>query len=167
MFEAGSASFGRSPGQAGRPAPRHGRGRRPQLVVRAAAAAGELEEAEAALAALERSAAPVGTAPMLGSLWLAHGAVLRARGRAPEAADAHLKAATPFAAAGATFDAAQARLQQAGALRAAGRTEEAEAVAGQARALLGHLDPPAASGVTVREREVLRLLASGRFGLPG
>jgi DNA-binding CsgD family transcriptional regulator len=132
------------------------------LVVRAAAAAGEVAEAEVALGELERAIALIGTDPMLGSLWHARGVVLQARGRAGEAANAHGKAAALLSAAGATFDAAQARLAQAEALRADGRREAAETAAAEARRLVRGLRQPAAvANVSARELEVLRLLASG------
>ena len=131
-----------------------------ELLVRGRLELDQRDEAFEAVAALERLAADVGTAPL-------RAAALFARGlfeRSPELLD---DAVVLYGECGATYEAAQARLELGRVLREHGRAEEAVKVEEAARGALRKLgaptpDPePERQLLTGREREVLRLLARG------
>jgi ATP/maltotriose-dependent transcriptional regulator MalT len=151
-----------------------------ELLVRARAARGELEEAAAALAELQEVAALVGTAPLRAAAELAEATLAAAAGDHGRARTLLEDAVDCFERSGAPYEAAQARIELATSLAALGRAEDAEREASaalesllelgaegdvaRARALLS---TPAGDGSTLladltpREREVLSLLAEG------
>ena len=141
-----------------------------ELRVRARLALGDRASAQRAVEELERTAAEVGTAPLRAAALLARGRLDVAAD--PEAARSALEDAVDlYLECGARYEAAHARLELAGALRALGREDDAagaESATRQALAALGAPAPKpgragaAASLLTAREREVLRLLAQGR-----
>ncbi|MDX6627850.1 MAG: hypothetical protein QOH00_96, partial [Gaiellales bacterium] len=107
-----------------------------------------------------------GTAPLRAAALLARGRV--AAETTPAAARSALEdAADLYAACGARYEAAQVRLELAGVLRALGRGADADAAAAAGRSALVELGAPPPSTdagralLTLREREVLRLLAQG------
>ena len=144
-----------------------------ELLVRARVARGELEEASAALAALQELERLVGTEPLRAAAELAEGVLEAARGEHERARTLLEDAADRFQRIGAPFESAQARLELATSLAASGRAEPAEreataalrrllelgakAEADRARRLL----EPTRARITPREREVLALLAEG------
>jgi len=157
------------------------------LVVRAHAAAGDLETARTALAELNGIATLVGTAPLRAEASLAAGYVALAEKQSDEARR-HLEDAVDlFLQSGAPFEVARARLELARALgtlgRAAAAREEAqraidlwselhaELEIARARAVLASFDAVAPSpaekssaaqaGLSGREIEVLKLVADG------
>jgi DNA-binding NarL/FixJ family response regulator len=155
------------------------------LVVRAHAAAGELEGARTALAELSTIATLVGTTPLRAEASLAAGYVALA-GKHPDEARRHLEDAVDlFLQSGAPFEVARARLELARSLSALGRAaaarEEAqraidlwselhaELEISRARALLASFETLApapseksrAAGLSRREIEVLKLVADG------
>ena len=137
-----------------------------ELAVRARLALREEQGAREALGELEHTAAAVGTAPL-------RAAALLARGRvdspgAPQAARPALEDAVDlYRRCEAPYEAAQAQLELAAVLDALGRDDEAAVADADARAVLAGLGAPAPRlrghrpRLTVREREVLRLLAQG------
>lgn len=157
-----------------------------EVLVRARAARGALEEADSALSELEGVAAELGTPPVRGSAHLA-GGVLASTRDDPETARCLLEdAADLFAAAGCPFESAGARVELARVLRGAGRDEAARREARTALDLYERLgavgwaerarklcegpdatvrdggdSPPPDSPLTPRQIEVLRLVARG------
>jgi ATP/maltotriose-dependent transcriptional regulator MalT len=131
-----------------------------ELVVRARLELDETDAATDAVEELEHIAATVGTAPL-------RAAALLARGRLDGSVASLEDAADLYDECGASHDAAHARLELAGALRAGNRHDEAAAAEAHARAALRALGAPAPAAhaerslLTRREREVLRLLATG------
>jgi DNA-binding NarL/FixJ family response regulator len=138
-----------------------------ELVVQASLAVGERTRAEEAAGELERIADHGGTAPLSAAALLARGRVTAEA--APAAARSALEDAIDlYVACGARYEAAHARLDLADVLYTLGRDADADAVASVARSALVALGAarPAPRQrralLTVREREVLRLLAKGR-----
>jgi DNA-binding NarL/FixJ family response regulator len=133
-----------------------------ELLVRARAAAGDLDGAAAALAALRDVERAVGTAPLRACADVAEAALAAARGDHDRARVLLEDAIDAYD--GAPFEAAQARLALASSLAALGRPEAAEREAAAARKRLRELGAPGTPPLpelTPREREVLALLAEG------
>ena len=158
-----------------------------ELMARAQTARGDVDAAEEALNELRDIAGRVQTAPFLGWTFAASGTVSAARGAHDDARRELEDAVYQFDKSGAPFEAGRARVELARALRALGRTpnaaEEAqmaldafrrlgaEREADRAVALLAELGAAAApassstadpAGLTARERDILRLIASGK-----
>lgn len=150
------------------------------LLARASAALGDAVTADASLAELSRLATAQGADPVLGSAAYARGAVASAAGDDDRARVAFEDAIRHYHRAGAPFEESLARLALARLLRAADRTADAVrhgetahrtlAELGAARAAqaaqdllheLGHGGPATSGALTVREREVLALVAEG------
>jgi ATP/maltotriose-dependent transcriptional regulator MalT len=154
-----------------------------ELLVRARAALGELEAAEAGCAELERIGAELGTPYVRGRTRLVAGQVAAARGDHEHARRACEDAVDLLEVAGAAHETALARLELARALAALGRDEAAAAETRTARDAFARLGAErdvarvdaAVSGdgqvregerrslgeLTARELEVLRLVAQG------
>ena len=138
-----------------------------ELLARARAATGDATGARAAVADLARDADRLATQYMRGRSALVTADVLVVAGDHDAARRAAEDAIDLFAASSAPFDAARARLVRARALAALGRADHAEVEAGAARealALLGAVPPSKGAGaadLTVREVEILRLVADG------
>jgi ATP/maltotriose-dependent transcriptional regulator MalT len=157
------------------------------LVVRAHAAAGDLEGARTALAELNTIATLVGTVPLRAAASLGAGYVALAD-KHPDEARRHLEDAVDlFLQSGAPFEVARARIELARALGALGRVAaardeaqraidllselHAELEISRARAVLASFDAVAPSpsekssaaqaGLSAREIEVLKLVADG------
>jgi ATP/maltotriose-dependent transcriptional regulator MalT len=153
-----------------------------EVLVRARVARGDLEQAAAALEALDELGRLVGTAPLRAEADLAAGILAAASGDHERARSLLEDAVDCFHSCGAPYEAAEARIELATSLVALGRVDDAAgeaAVAGEvlvelgaesgaerARQLLsrsirrdGHGSPT--PEVTHRERQVLRLLCSG------
>jgi LuxR family transcriptional regulator, maltose regulon positive regulatory protein len=151
-----------------------------ELLVRARTARGELDEADAALAALREVERSVGTAPLRACTDLAEAIAAAGRGDHDRARPLLEDAVDRFERTGGVFEAAEGRIELATTLLALGRADAAgrEAAAALERALnlgaatlaararrvadacTGGPRSPGAE-VTPREREVLRLLAEG------
>ncbi len=135
-----------------------------ELLVRARAAAGDLDGAAAALASLREVEREVGTAPLRACADIAEGMLAAARGDHDRARVLLEDAVDCFTRDGAPFEAAQARLALAASLAALGRGDAAEREAASARERLRELAAsatPPLPELTPREREVLVLLAEG------
>ncbi len=133
-----------------------------QLLVRAAAGLGTIQEAQAAMDELETRGLRVTTDCVMGATWLARGALLRARGEPDQSASAYAEAACLFVRARAPFEAAHAQLAQAAALREAGDAAEAQRLAHQAGEQLQRLrESNRGEWLSPREQEVVGLLAGG------
>jgi ATP/maltotriose-dependent transcriptional regulator MalT len=150
-----------------------------EVMVRARAAAGDVDGAAADLDELGAIAAAVGTRPLLAALRLGEGLVAAASGDQVAARQRLEDAVDLFAAAGASFDLARARLELARVLDALGspdaaarevelavrRLEEigAPVEAARARDLLAaaRRTAPREGPLTPRELEVLRLVSQG------
>jgi DNA-binding NarL/FixJ family response regulator len=145
-----------------------------ELMVRAQAQRGDLDGAAAALEALRGLERLVGTAALRATRELAEGRVAAASGEHERARTLLEDAVDRFERCCAPFEAADARTELAATLLALGRADAAEREAAAARDTLAELGarpapaasglgapPPAASGLTPRERDVLRLLADG------
>ena len=135
-----------------------------ELLVRARAAAGDLDSAAAALAELREVEREVGTDPLGAYADIAEAALAAARGEHDHARVLLEDAVDAFTRAGAPFEAAQARLALADSLAALGRGEAAARESAAARERLRELGAPATlplPELTPREREVLALLAEG------
>jgi DNA-binding NarL/FixJ family response regulator len=146
-----------------------------ELLVRAHAAAGDLDDAATALKALRDVERLVGTAPMRASADLAEGVLHAARGDHEHARPLLEDAVDRFEASGAPFEAALARIELADALTALGRGDAAAREASAARDALDSLGAKAEAeragrllagderldGITPRERDVLALVARG------
>jgi DNA-binding NarL/FixJ family response regulator len=159
-----------------------------ELLVRAQAAAGNLDGARTALAELTAVAALVTTAPLLAATRLASGWVAMASGNPDQARRDFEDAVDQFLKSNAPYEVARARIELARALAALDRVDDAALEArraievltelkaalemSRAQMLLGTLarsttdgETPAAprkdSGLTGRELEVLRLVADG------
>ncbi|MFI5313088.1 MAG: LuxR C-terminal-related transcriptional regulator [Candidatus Dormibacteria bacterium] len=133
-----------------------------QLIVRAAAALGDIETAAGAFDELEKAASTISTDSACAAVWLARAALLGARGDAEACAAACAQAARLFTSARAPFEAARAMLAQADALRNGGHDDAATRLARQAREQLEKLGHPGSDRLlSRREREVLVLLAQG------
>ena len=135
------------------------------LLVRAHAAAGDLDGAAEALAALREVERLVGTAPLRACADAAEGVLAGAKGEHDRARVLLEDAVDAFTRSGAPFEATQARLALAATLTALGRTEAGEREAAAARERLRELGggpaAPPLPELTPREREVLSLLAEG------
>jgi LuxR family transcriptional regulator, maltose regulon positive regulatory protein len=155
-----------------------------EVMVRAKAAAGEAEAANAHLTELRSIAHAVGTGPLRASLSLCEGLVAEAAGDQEKAREGLEDAVELFAASGASFELARTRLELARVHASLGRQESAvreatlalrhldeigaTAEAARARELLGSLGAPAKAHtpsrdqlLTPRELEVLRLVSEG------
>jgi LuxR family transcriptional regulator, maltose regulon positive regulatory protein len=155
-----------------------------EVMVRAKAAAGEIEAASAYLTELRAVADAVGTRPLRASLYLCEGLVAAAAGDQDEARERLEDAVELFSASGASFELGRARLELARLLAALGREEAAvreatlalkgldeigaTAEAARARSLLASLGAapraraaPRDQLLTPRELEVLRLVSEG------
>jgi DNA-binding NarL/FixJ family response regulator len=145
-----------------------------ELLVHARIANGDLVEASVALAALRDVARVVGTEPLRAVADRAEGMLAAARGEHDRARTLLEDAVDRFERAEAPYEAARARIELATSLVALGRADagaQATAAAGtlselgaatdaaRARQLVGAGEP--LPELTVREREVLRLLADG------
>jgi LuxR family maltose regulon positive regulatory protein len=157
-----------------------------ELLVRARAASGTVEEARTALAELQEIASHVGTEPLRASASFAEGLVAAAEGDHEGARRRLEDAVDLFDRSGAPFETAGVRLALARSLVALGHTAAAEQEiraaartlrmmgapesAARAVALLAEITSPprertsrraSASGLTERELDVLRLVAEG------
>ena len=159
-----------------------------ELLVRAHATAGNLDEARTALAELSGISAMVPTVPLKASASLAAGWVAMAADAADEARRHFEDAVDRFLQSNAPYEVARARIELARALAALGRVDaavmeaqraidvltelKAELEISRARRLIESLtgdgagtEPPprprSDSGLTARELEVLRLVANG------
>jgi LuxR family maltose regulon positive regulatory protein len=151
-----------------------------ELLVRALAARGELEQAHVALAELREIERLVGTAPLRACADLADGVLSTAAGDHEHARVLLEDALDGFERSGAPFEAAEARIELATALIGLGRSDSAVREATAARDRLRELGADAAAEraagivgastpghdallpqLTPREREVLGLLAEG------
>ena len=135
-----------------------------ELLVRARAAARDLEGAATALATLRDVEREVGTELLRACADLAEGVLSAAEGEHDRARVLLEDAVDTFTRSGAPFEAAQARLALAASLAALGRRDAAERESAAARERLRELGAPAAPPLpelTPREREVLALLAEG------
>jgi LuxR family transcriptional regulator, maltose regulon positive regulatory protein len=155
-----------------------------EVMVRAKAAAGEMEAAGAYLTELRAVADAVGTRPLRASLNLCEGLVAAAAGDQDEARERLEDAVELFAASGASFELGRARLELARVLASLGREDAAvreatlalrgldeigaTAEAARARELLASLGAapraraaPRDQLLTPRELEVLRLVSEG------
>lgn len=150
-----------------------------ELLARAAAAAGDLPRARAALAELSAIADRIATDPLRAAAAACGGALAAAAGDHEAARVALEDAVRCYRRSGAPFEESRSRLALAGALAALGRradaareaTASAQALrrlgaareAARAGALARELDGghAAAPALTPREREVLRLVARG------
>ena len=134
------------------------------LVVQAAVAAAELDDADSALRELRELAAAIDTTPLRSAADLAEG--LLAAGRDDHARAQRLleDAVDGYERSGAPYEAAQARIALATTLTALGRADRAgeeTAAAAEVIRALGVETEVEAAPVTPREREVLALLAEG------
>ena len=154
-----------------------------EVIVRARADHGELQEAATAAASLRATAERANTAPMRASAVVAEGLLAMARGDHDAARRALEDGVDAFARAGAQFEASTARLDLARAMAAMGRLDSAvtearlalrdfeslgaEGQADRARHVIQQLaaDPGTSAvgmiSITPREREVLELVARG------
>jgi LuxR family transcriptional regulator, maltose regulon positive regulatory protein len=135
------------------------------LMVRAAVAGGDMASARVAADEIAVIAAACPNAPLRAAALLAAGRVAVAAAEAATACPLLEDASDLFGAAGARYDAALARLELASVLRVLGRdgpAARAEARARKALEELGARAPDArVGGLSVRETEVLRLVARG------
>jgi LuxR family maltose regulon positive regulatory protein len=151
-----------------------------ELLVRARAARGELEDAVAALEELRAIVGGVGTRPLQAGADLAEGVLAAAQGEHQLARRLLEDAVDGFERGGAPYEEAQARLELAASLTALGRDDAASREAGAALARLlelgavdgaerarrilaacGRAPAPGLPDITPREADVLRLLAEG------
>jgi ATP/maltotriose-dependent transcriptional regulator MalT len=135
-----------------------------EVMVRANAAAGEIEAANAHLEELRAVADAVGTRPMNATLNLCEGLVAAATGDQDEARERLEDAVELFSASGASFELGRARLELAGVLGSLGREE---AAVREATLALRHLDEIGAVAEAARTREVLARLGAPPAGRPG
>lgn len=135
--------------------------------VEAAIASGRLEDAVAAVAELEETAAAWATSGLQAMAASARGTVLLAEGRAEEALGVLSDACRRWQELGATYDAAGVCGRLAEAYRALGDEASAAEETALAEGIFERLGlhrpaSGAPDGLTAREREVLALLAQGR-----
>ena len=135
--------------------------------VETALAAGRIEEADAAAAELEETAASWGTSGLRAMASAARGAVRLEQGRAEEALPTLSDACRRWQELGAAYDAARACTRLADAYRALGDEESAAAETALAEAAYERLGtrrprPKPPDGLTERECEVLALVAEGK-----
>lgn len=135
--------------------------------VEAAVAAGWIEEADSAATELEETAARWATSGLQAMAACARGTVLLASDHAGEALHPLSEACRHWQALGARYDAASAGRRLAEAYHAIGDAESATAEAALAEATFEALGPgrpaqQAPDGLTMRECEVLALVAEGR-----
>lgn len=142
-----------------------------ELLVRAGLGLGDREAAAAAVSELRSIADEVASDALRAPAMLAEGLLAAAAGDHEPARRRFEDAVDLYERTGAPFDAARARLELARTLRALKRypaaQEEAHAGARALRELGAALEAeaaagPSADGLTLRERDVLRLLAQGR-----
>ena len=135
-----------------------------ELLVRARAAAGRLDEARAALEPLRELARLAATAPLLAAADHAEGTLAAAQGDHERARRALGDAVDGFERSGAPYEAAQARGELAASLAELGEHEPAAREVAAARRTLNELGgghDAEELPITPREREVLALLAEG------
>jgi LuxR family transcriptional regulator, maltose regulon positive regulatory protein len=138
-----------------------------ELMVRARARRGELDEAGTALEALRELEQLIGTDAVRAARELAEGRVAAAAGEHERARKLIEDAVDRFERCGAPFEVAEARAELAATMLALGRADAAGREEAAARDVLlelgaGRADAaPPLPGLTPREREVLRLLADG------
>jgi DNA-binding CsgD family transcriptional regulator len=138
-----------------------------EILIRARAVRGELDEARASLETFDELTRLADTEAMSAARELARGRVAGAAGEHEQARIHFEDAVDRFESVGATFDAAEARGELAASLRALGRADAAAREAEAARAAmreLGAAPVPANAPLrplTPREHDVLRLLAAG------
>jgi DNA-binding NarL/FixJ family response regulator len=135
--------------------------------VETAVAAGRLQDADAAAAELEETAATYATSGLEGMAASARGAVLLAYGRAEEALPVLAEAYRDWQELGAPYEAARACILLAEAYRALGDGESAASEEALAKATFERLGArwsasEAPDGLSARECEVLALVAEGR-----
>jgi len=161
---------------------RTGRAALVELAVRARAGSGDGEEAAAHLAELERIAANVGTDPLRASASAARATLAAARGDHRAAALGFEEAADLYLRSGAPFEEGRTRLELAAELARVGQRDRARREAAEAAEALRRLgaagaaargdalvtelsepEPPrpAATPLTPRQLEILRLVARG------
>jgi LuxR family transcriptional regulator, maltose regulon positive regulatory protein len=128
-----------------------------EVMVRAKAAAGEIEAAGAYLAELRAAADAVGTRPLRASLNLCEGLVAAAAGDHEEARERLEDAVELFAASGASFELGRARLELARVLASLSR---GEAAVREATVALRGLDEIGATAEAARVRELLANLGA-------
>ena len=136
-------------------------------VVEIALAAGRLEDAAAAESELAATAARYATSGLEATAATARGAVLLAEGRAADALPVLRDACRRWHELGAVYDAARTSLQLAEVYRALGDEVSAAAEVAKAQATFERLGahrhaPELPDGLTLRECEVLALVADGR-----
>jgi LuxR family transcriptional regulator, maltose regulon positive regulatory protein len=134
-----------------------------ELLARAAIAAGELERAHDAVAALRALERLLGTSPLRAATDLVAGMLAAARGEHDAALTLLEDAVDAYQRGGASYEAAQARIELAATLLALGRPDRADDESAAAADAIRELRAADAEGmpVTPREREVLALLAEG------
>jgi DNA-binding CsgD family transcriptional regulator len=148
-----------------------------ELLAEAHAAAGRADEAADAARELRAIGERVGTAPLLGAIRHAEGCAHAAAGRLEDARQAFEDAVQALAEAGLPFEAARARVALGQTLRTLGRRDAARSeleIAREGLAALGAaveerrtaaiqagVRDPERAALTVREREILRLVAAG------
>jgi DNA-binding NarL/FixJ family response regulator len=138
-----------------------------ELLTRASAAAGDADQAKAVAEEIERKTQPLTTPYMRGRSRLARAHALSAAGDHDGARQAAEDAVDLFGVSSAPYEAAEARVLLAAALEALGRLERAETegrVAREAFALLGargERQRPPSEELSIREAEILRLVAEG------
>lgn len=150
-----------------------------ELLARARAALGDVEQAKTAAVALGAIAQAVGTRPLLAMTAAAHGAVALAHEDHPRARRCFDEAVDLFDRSGLPYEAACARIDLATALGRLGRADAAAKQAARAASRLRDLgavvaarraegvsespapERPGAPGVSKREAEVLALLVDG------
>ncbi len=137
-----------------------------ELLARARAAAGQFEDARAALAQLREM--DLVTPYLRGRVLLAHGEVSVAAGQCEAARQVLEDAIDLFGACAAPYEGARARLLWATCLDALGRPERAALETRAAREVLDLLDagdgvggPGHADGLSPREADILRLVSTG------
>jgi DNA-binding CsgD family transcriptional regulator len=144
-----------------------------ELLTRGRIALGRLDQAEREVEVVQRTARALGTAYLRGRADLLGAELAAARGEHEDARRACEDAIDRFAEAAAVYEGARARGRLALALAALGRDEQARREGAAAREVLRRLgalpepapadgDAAAASELTPRELEVLRLVARGR-----
>lgn len=133
-----------------------------ELLGRAEARRGRIEEAEVALESLERLEATVHTSPLRGSALLVRAALAESRGDLPGAQVALGDAADVLERGHTPYEAGCARLELARVLALLERRDDAERERSRGEQTLRDLRGNAGSGpLTTREIEVLQLVAQG------
>jgi DNA-binding CsgD family transcriptional regulator len=147
-----------------------------EVLVRARLALGELQRAIESYGELEAIAEVVGTPPLHASACFARGLILSVRGEHDQARPCFEDALDLYERAGAPYESGLARIELARTLAALGRSTAARQEAARAAERLERIGalsaaetamnlldarPPTVAGLTMREAEVLRLVAEG------